>query len=420
MDIKNEGEMKRNSVIVVGAGAAGMLAAITAAENGASVVLMEKNKRPGRKLMITGKGRCNITNNCSVVDFISSVPANGRFLFSAISRFTPQDTMALFESMGLRLKTERGNRVFPMSDKAADVVDTLNNRIKRVCKFINSSVESLIIEGNAVKGVLTNDGESLYAGAVILATGGLSYTLTGSTGDGYKMAAAAGHRIIDLKPSLVPITSNDSFCKDLQGLALKNVEVKLFQDGKSKAVYKDFGEMLFTHFGISGPVVLSASAHIKGLFGNKYRLVIDLKPALSEEQLDKRIQTDFRKNINKDISNSLFELLPRKLVPVIIKLSGIDPRAKCNEITRKQRRDLLLAIKNLTVSISGFRPLEEAVITSGGVDVKEINPKTMESKIIDGLFFAGEVIDVDAYTGGFNLQIAFSTGCLAGESAAKK
>lgn len=405
------------TVLVIGAGPAGMFAAGFAAKNGHKVIILEKNNRVGRKLMITGKGRCNITNNCDTQAFIASVPCNGRFLYSAINQFTPQDTIEFFEEHGLSVKTERGNRVFPESDKASDVVDTLNRFImKNRCKLLQGRAVSLITKNGEIKGVKTETGEVINADAVVVACGGKSYPGTGSTGDGYDLARQAGHTIVSPKPSLVPLVSSNSWCKELQGLSLKNISIKVRDNESQKIIYNDFGEMLFTHFGVSGPVILSASSHMRDMSNNKYCVIIDLKPALSIEQLDARLQRDFAKNLNRDFANSLSDLLPRKLIPVMVKLSGITAETKCNQITREQRRRFAELIKGLTVNVQGFRSIAEAIVTSGGVAVSEINPKTMESKITKGLFFAGEVIDVDAYTGGFNLQIAFSTGWLVGNS----
>ncbi|MGN0517391.1 MAG: NAD(P)/FAD-dependent oxidoreductase [Acutalibacteraceae bacterium] len=408
-----------SNVLIIGAGAAGTFAAITAADNGAHVALIEKNEKIGRKLLITGKGRCNITNNCTPDELIANVPTNGRFLYSAVNSFTPTDTIGFFEQNGLKTKTERGRRVFPESDKAMDVVDTLFAAIKRRnCKLINDTVKSLIIEDNTVKGVKTVKGKAIFANTVIIACGGKSYPGTGSTGDGYMLAQQAGHTVITPKASLVPIVSSDEFCKELQGLSLKNVSICVVANKNNKVIYNDFGEMLFTHFGISGPLILSASAHMKNIYKGAYTVKIDLKPALSEQQLDVRLQRDFSKNLNKDIINSLGELLPHKLIPVIVALSGIPTDTKCHSVTKEQRSRLVELLKALPVSADGFRPIEEAIITSGGVKVSEIKPNTMESKLVKGLYFAGEVIDVDAYTGGYNLQIAFSTGHLAGQCAA--
>lgn len=402
-------------VLVIGAGPAGMMAGGTAAQMGCSVTVIDKNKRVGRKLMITGKGRCNITNNCSVSSFISSVPTNGKFLYSAINNFTPQDTIDFFEKSGLKVKTERGNRVFPQSDKAVDVVDAMHNFIKNNgCKIRCEQASRLIIENKTVLGAELADGGKIFADRVVIACGGRSYPLTGSTGDGYLLASQAGHTIINPKPSLVPLVSEDTFCAEMQGLSLKNTAIEVIDNDSDKIIYKDFGEMLFTHFGISGPLILSASAHMKEMRENKYTVKINLKPALSYEQLDKRIKRDFSENLNKSISNTLTKLLPTKMIPVIIELTGIDPDIKCNSVTREQRKRLAEILQDLKIRIKGFRPIEEAIITSGGVSVDEINPKTMESKLTKNLFFAGEVIDVDAYTGGFNLQIAYCTGYTAG------
>ena len=405
-------------VIVIGAGASGLMAAGTAAENGHNVVLVERNDKVARKVMITGKGRCNVTNNCTLInDLIQNVPTNGRFLYGAFSKFMPIDTMEFFEDMGVALKVERGNRVFPESDKAVEIVDALNAFSSDAgVKRIKGRATSLIAENGEIKGVKLEDGEEISADAVIVATGGASYPLTGSTGDGYELAKQVGHTVTELKPSLVPLVCHEGFCTDLQGLSLRNVEITVLDTDTYKEVYKDFGEMLFTHFGVSGPLVLSASSHMKDIKPRKYEIHIDLKPALSYEQLDKRIQRDFLENSNKNFINALDALLPKKLVPVIVKLSGIKPAVKVNQITKQQRSELVNLLKDLKVTVNGFRPIEEAIITSGGVSVKEIDPKTMESKLVKGLYFAGEVIDVDAYTGGFNLQIAFSTGKLAGSS----
>lgn len=411
--------MTPTKVIVIGAGAAGMFCAGHCAMYGADVTIIEKNQRVGRKIMITGKGRCNVTNNCDTATFISNVPTNGKFLYSAINSFGTEEVINFFEGRGLPLKTERGNRVFPVSDKAVDVVDSLHDFVKEYnCKIINADVRSLIIEDNIVKGVRTVDNKEYNCDKVIVATGGKSYPLTGSTGAGYIFARQAGHTIIPPKPSLVPIVSPDNLCKRLQGLALKNISLTVLSKKDKTVLYNDFGEMLFTHFGVSGPIVLSSSAHLANKRIDNYYISIDLKPALTEKQLDERVLRDFEIFINRDIQNSLGKLLPSKIIPVIIEKSGIPFETKCNSITKEQRHRLVEVIKNFTVNISGFRPIEEAIITSGGVSTKEINPKTMQSKLCKGLYFAGEVIDVDAYTGGFNLQIAFSTGYLAGISSA--
>lgn len=404
-------------VIVIGAGAAGLMASGVAAENGADVLLIERNDRVARKVMITGKGRCNVTNNCTMInDLIANVPTNGRFLYSAFSRFMPIDTMEFFEDMGVALKVERGNRVFPESDKAVDIVDALNAFSQDGgAKRIKGRVTELTIAEGTVKGVRLEDGTEYEADSVIVATGGVSYPLTGSTGDGYELAKQAGHTVTELKPSLVPLVCHEGFCSDLQGLSLKNVAITVLDTHSYKEVYKDFGEMLFTHFGVSGPMILSASSHLKDITPRRYEIHIDLKPAVSYEQLDKRIQRDFLENNNKNFINALDALLPKKLVPVIVRLCGIKPATKVNQITKEQRGALVNLLKDLKVTVLRYRPIEEAIITSGGVSTKEIDPKTMESKLCKGLYFAGEVIDVDAYTGGFNLQIAFSTGRLAGE-----
>lgn len=412
-------KMISKKVVVIGAGASGLMASGFAAENGAKVTLIEKNKRVGRKIMITGKGRCNVTNNCDVQNFIRNVPVNGRFLYSALNGFTPQDAFDFFEQLGLQLKTERGNRVFPMSDKAVDVVDTLHDFvIDKGCKIVCDNAVSLIIENNEIIGVKCEN-ETYYADSIIICCGGKSYPLTGSTGDGYILAKQAGHTITELKPSLVPLESKNPDCKSMQGLSLKNVSLKIVDNKSQKAVYSDFGEMLFTHFGMSGPMILSASSQIRDITDGKYTAVFDLKPALTPEQLDKRLQNDFRENSNKDVSNSFSKLLPRKIIVPVLKRWGVPFDKKCNSVTKEERRRLCEILKEFTVEISGFRPIEEAIITSGGVKTSEINPKTMESKLVKGLYFAGEVIDCDAYTGGFNLQIAWSTGRLAGISAAE-
>ena len=410
--------MDANKVIIIGGGAAGLFAAISAAENGADVTLLEKNDRCGKKLRITGKGRCNVTNDCSTEEFLQNVPTNPRFLYSALSVLSTQDVKDFFESEGVPLKTERGGRVFPVSDKAQDIVSALVSAcIARGVKIINEKVLSLIISDNTVKGVATDCGEHL-ADAVIICTGGRSYTRTGSDGDGYTFAKAAGHTVTPLLPSLVPIVCAGKLCPSLQGLSLKNVSLSITDKNTKKEIYSDFGEMMFTHFGITGPMVLSASAHIPDISSGRYEAHINLKPALDEKTLDARILSDFSKYSNKDLINALDDLLPKKLIPVVVSLSKIDPRKKINSITREERQSLIDVIRDLRLSLTGFRPLEEAIITKGGVSVKEIDPKTMASKKCAGLYFAGEVIDVDAYTGGFNLQIAFATGKLAGRSAA--
>lgn len=384
----------------------------------AEITVIEKNERPARKLMITGKGRCNVTNNCDIDTLIANVPKNGKFLFSAFSGFSSADTMRLFESLGVPLKTERGNRVFPVSDKAVDIVDALVCAVKKSgVKLVRGVAEKIIVKDGAVIGVKTEKGDIYPADSVILATGGMSYPLTGSTGDGYKMAAELSHSVTELKPSLVPLTVHEGFCSRLAGLSLKNVTLSVFEEGKKKPIFSELGEMLFTHFGISGPLTLSASAHMRKIGKAAYTAYIDLKPALSPEQLDSRILRDFEGEKNKDFANSLDKLLPKSIIPVIIALSGIEPSLKVNQISREMRAALIKAIKTMPLHITGFRPIEEAIITGGGISVKEINPSTMESKLVKGLYFAGEIIDADAYTGGFNLQIAFSTGFAAGKNA---
>lgn len=405
-------------VVVIGAGPAGMMAAGAAAENGAETIIIEKNKRVGRKLAITGKGRCNITNYCDNETFIAHVTANPRFLYSAINRFSCYDTVAFFEERGLATKVERGNRVFPVSDKALDVVDKLYDYLNELgVQFIHQEVKGLLIDDGAVKGVRLQDKE-LYADKVIVTCGGMSYRATGSTGDGYKFAKSAGHKITPLLPSLVPLVADDEDIPELQGLSLKNVRLSVVDNQTDKEVYSDMGEMLFTHFGISGPLVLSASAHMRSMSPGRYSVFIDIKPALDDETLDKRILRDFSEFANKDLINSLGKLLPKKLIPIIIRRAGIAPHTKCNIITAELRQSLLYQIKHFSVKIHAFRPINEAIVTHGGVDIKDIDPRTMESKLIKGLYFAGEVLDLDAYTGGFNLQIAYCTGRLAGESAA--
>lgn len=401
-------------IIIIGGGAAGLIASATAAKRGEDVTVIEKNSRPARKVMITGKGRCNVTNACfDLDDLINSVVTNKRFMYSAFSSFMPYDTIALIEEMGVPTKIERGNRVFPESDKAVDIVDALVKNAKQSgVKFVEGTVTSFNTENNVIKSVNLADGTVVDGDAFAICTGGLSYQSTGSTGDGYRLAESVGHRVTDIEPALISLVASNGFVPKLQGLSLRNISIKLL-DGE-KEIYSDFGEMLFTHYGVSGPVILSTSSHMTHPKEHNYKIVIDLKPALDEQTLDKRIQRDFAENTNKDFINSLSKLLPNKLIPVIVKLSGIEPSEKVNQITKAQRQNLVHLLKNFTVNISDFRPINEAIITSGGVDVKEINPKTMGSKIIDNLFFAGEVIDVDAYTGGFNLQVAFSTGYLCG------
>ena len=405
-------------LIVIGGGAAGLMAAGTAAKRGLKVTLIERNEKLARKVGITGKGRCNVTNSCPLLnELISNVPVNGRFLYGAFSRFSTDDTIDFFEEMGVPLKIERGNRVFPVSDKALDIVDALNKYITiNGVKRKTGRVTELIIEDGVVKGCRTDDGREFFADNVLIATGGMSYPGTGSTGDGYALAKQAGHTITDLKPSLVPLECHEGWCTEAMGLSLRNVEIRIEDSKTYKEVYKDFGEMLFTHFGVSGPMILSASSHMRNMEKGRYIIHIDFKPALSYEQLDKRIQRDLLECSNKNLYNTLALMLPRKMIPIVVKLSGLNGNIKSNQVTKEMRSQLVDLLKDIRLTVNDFRPIEEAIITSGGVSVSEIDPKTMKSKIIDGLYFAGEVIDVDAYTGGFNLQIAFSTGHLVGES----
>ncbi len=409
---------KNIDLIVIGGGAAGLMAAGTAAENGKSVLVFDKNDKLGRKIRITGKGRCNVTNNCDNDTVIKSCVSSGRFLYSALSVLSPQDTMDFFEGLGVPLKTERGNRVFPESDNANDIANALEKWCKDLgVRFKKETVLDVLTEDGSVKGVKAQSGEYSSA-AVLIATGGASYKATGSTGDGYKFAEKLGHSIKPITPSLVALTTQDDDCPKMQGLSLRNAEIKVFDtEKKNKVIYEDFGEMLFTHFGVSGPVILSASAHMRDMKPGRFVISVNLKPALSEEQLDKRLLRDLEKNQNKNFGNSLSELLPQKMIDVVIKRSEIPAETKCNSITREQRKSLLDTLRDFRLTVNGFRSLNEAIVTGGGVNTKEINPKTMESKLVSGLYFAGEVMDVDAYTGGFNLQIAFCTGRLAGLNA---
>ena len=409
-----------NRVIVAGGGAAGMMAAVTAAGAGADVLLLEPNEKVGRKLYITGKGRCNVTNNCTQDELMAAIPRNGRFLYSAFSRFSPQDTMAFFETLGVPLKTERGNRVFPQSDKAADIIDALFFELRRRgVELRRDRATGLTVEAGALVGLTTeHGGEIRDPGALILATGGASYPRTGSTGDGYRLAREIGHRIVPIRGSLVPVESDDPCCARLQGLSLRNVELRV-KDQRGKTVFQEQGELLFTHFGLSGPLVLSASAHMD-FSKSQYTAHIDLKPALDEQKLDARLLRDFSERANQDYANALGGLVPRSMVPVLVERTGVPGDIKMHEIRREQRRRLLEALKDFTIPLSGARPVEEAVITSGGVAVGEVDPKTMESRKAAGLYFAGELLDVDAYTGGFNLQIAWATGYAAGLAAAER
>ena len=404
-----------NSIFVVGGGAAGMMAAITAAENGAQVTLLERNDRLGKKLYITGKGRCNVTNDCAPEDFFPNVPRNPRFLYSAIYAFPPREVMAWFEAHGCALKTERGNRVFPQSDKSASVIDALRAELRRLgVRVLQERALDIVTQDGAVCGIET-DGGFHKTERVILATGGCSYPQTGSTGDGYRMLEKLGHTIVPPVGSLVPLVEKGYDCKQMQGLALKNVTLRLVNQ-KGKTVFEEFGELLFTHFGLSGPVVLSASAHMNEK--DAYTVLLDLKPALDEQKLDLRLLRDFEKFQNRDFENALVELLPRSMIPVIVRRSGIPAEEKVHSITREQRRALLELMKRFPVEIACKAPVEEAIVTSGGVKVSEIEPGTMQSKRVRGLYAAGELLDVDAYTGGFNLQIAWATGRAAGLAAA--
>jgi len=408
-------------IAVIGGGAAGLMAAGESARLGAEVTLFEKNEKLGKKLAITGKGRCNVTNLCDINEFLSNVATNPKFLYSALNYFSVRDCMDFFENLGVKLKIERGKRVFPASDNAFDIVDALKKfaKINGVnLKF--AKAEKILIEHNQVAGLIAN-GHKYSFDSVIICTGGVSYPGTGSDGDGYKFAKEAGHHIIDLKPSLVPIEIKEKFCADLMGLSLKNIKLYVYENNKK--IFEEMGEMLFTHFGISGPLVLSASSHIRKIDEQNYKIRVDLKPALSEEQLDKRILSDFDKYKNKNFSNSLDDLLPKKLIPVFVGIladtANINPDKKINEITKTERLEIVKLLKNFDMTVKRFRPIEEAIITCGGVDTKEILSNKMESKLVKGLYFAGEIIDVDAYTGGFNLQIAFATGKLAGKNASE-
>nr|WP_325217474.1 aminoacetone oxidase family FAD-binding enzyme [uncultured Oscillibacter sp.] len=404
-------------IVVIGGGAAGMMAAISAAERGASVTLLEPNERLGKKLNITGKGRCNLTNNAGLEELLTNIPRNGKFLYSAFSRFSAQDSMAFFEDLGVPLKTERGNRVFPVSGRAFDVSAALERRLKKLrVRLVRDRAKRLEIADGAVRGVL-GEAERYPAEAVILATGGVSYPATGSTGEGHRMAAEAGHTVTPLRGSLVPLRDFGAG-KALQGLSLRNVGLTVFEN--SKRIYADFGELVFTHFGLSGPLVLSASAHMRRFGERAYHLEIDLKPALDEPALDRRLLSDFEKYRNQDFCNALDDLLPKKLIPEVIRASEINPRRKVHDVTKEQRRGLLQILKHFPVAIAGPCPVTDAIVTSGGVKVREIDPASMASRLVQGLYFAGEIIDVDAYTGGFNLQIAWSTGRAAGIAAAEE
>ena len=413
-------------VVIIGGGPAGMIAGIKAAKEGNKVYIYEKNKMLGKKLLITGKGRCNITSSIDMDEFIKNVPGNGRFLYSAFQSFTNQDIINLLKENGVKVKEERGNRIFPVSDSAQDVLNALIKELKKNNVQIreDSAVEKIVVKDGIVKGIVLKNKQEIDADKVILATGGKSYPGTGSTGDGYKMVEKLGHTITKVQGSLVPLEADLDICKELQGLSLRNVGILIKDIQNNKKIYEDFGEMLFTHIGVSGPTILSGSAHIlryknidELLREGKVKLYIDLKPALTEEVLNSRLLRDFEENKNKAFKNSLDNLLPKKMIDMVIELSNINENKKVNEITKEERLNLIRLLKNFEVTIDGFRPIEEAIVTAGGINIKEINPKTMESKLVSGLFFAGEVIDVDAYTGGFNLQIAYSTGYVAGTNS---
>ena len=405
------------NILVIGGGAAGMMAAISAASCGASVTIIEKNADIGKKLLITGKGRCNVTNACATEEIFENIPTNANFLYSAIYGFSNYDVMDFFEGCGVALKTERGERVFPQSDRAKDIVDALRKKANELnVKIIRGRAEEIIVQNGAVKGVKTKT-QTLWGDRVIIATGGKSYPRTGSEGDGYKIAQKVGHSITKIKPALVPVETDED-TSPLMGLSLKNVGISVY-DKNSRKIHSDFGEMLFTHFGLTGPLILSSSSHM-GDEPKGVRIEIDLKSALDDETLDKRLLRDFEKYKNRNFENALSDLLPSKMIDYIVERSQIDRFKKVNSVTKEERKRLLLLLKHLTFTVKAYRPVDEAIVTSGGINVKEINASTMESRLVSGLYFAGEVIDVDAYTGGFNLQIAFSTGVLAGKKAAKE
>ena len=411
------------NVIVIGGGPAGMMAAITAAEYGNNVTIIEKNSDFGKKLLITGKGRCNITSSLYMSEFIKNTPGNGQFLYSAFQNYTNTDIIDFLKNQGLEVKEERGNRIFPVTDKSIDVLNCFKSKINelKIKKLFNTRVQKILVQNGEVLGVRTEK-EIIQTDKIILATGGKSYPLTGSTGDGYLIAKNIGHKVTEIRPSLVPLVIYEkNECKEMQGLSLRNVGIKIIDESKNKLIYEDFGEMIFTHFGISGPTILSGSAHLirykeidNLMKEQKIKLQIDLKPALTEEQLDERILRDFKEFKNKQFKHALDKLLPQKMIPIVIEKTKINEEKRVNEITKEERRNLVKVLKKFELTIKDFRPVEEAIITSGGINIKEINPKTMESKIVNGLYFAGEIIDVDSYTGGFNLQIAYSTGYTAG------
>lgn len=401
--------------LVVGGGAAGLMAAGMAVSLGRSVCLFDKNKVLGRKVRITGKGRCNVTNNCPVEEVVAACPRGGKFLYGALSAFSPADTMAFFQELGVPLKTERGRRVFPQSDSAHDIANALE-RWAKGAQVVREPVTQVLTENGRVVGVKTPQG-TYHGRSVILACGGASYPGTGSNGDGFRLAKALGHTIVEPTPSLVPLVERGDWCQRMMGLSLRNCGVKVTAKGKKKPVYEDFGELLFTHFGLSGPTILSASAHLRPMEPGKFTVWIDLKPALDQNQLDARLVRELEAHKNKIFANSLEELLPQKMIPVVVERSGIPGETRCHSVTKEQRRSLCELLKNFSLEVEGFRPIAEAIVTSGGVSLKEVNPKTMESKLVEGLYFAGEVLDADAYTGGYNLQIAFATGRLAGTCA---
>ena len=411
------------NVIVIGGGPAGMMAAITAAEYGNNVTIIEKNSDFGKKLLITGKGRCNITSSLYMSEFIKNTPGNGQFLYSAFQNYTNTDRIDFLKNQGLEVKEERGNRIFPVTDKSIDVLNCFKSKINelKIKKLFNTRVQKILVQNGEVLGVRTEK-EIIQTDKIILATGGKSYPLTGSTGDGYLIAKNIGHKVTEIRPSLVPLVIYEkNECKEMQGLSLRNVGIKIIDESKNKLIYEDFGEMIFTHFGISGPTILSGSAHLVRykeidnlMKEQKIKLQIDLKPALTEEQLDERILRDFKEFKNKQFKHALDKLLPQKMIPIVIEKTKINEEKRVNEITKEERRNLVKVLKKFELTIKDFRPVEEAIITSGGINIKEINPKTMESKLVKGLYFAGEIIDVDSYTGGFNLQIAYSTGYTAG------
>ena len=411
------------NVIVIGGGPAGMMAAITAAEYGNNVTIIEKNSDFGKKLLITGKGRCNITSSLYMSEFIKNTPGNGQFLYSAFQNYTNTDIIDFLKNQGLEVKEERGNRIFPVTDKSIDVLNCFKSKINelKIKKLFNTRVQKILVQNGEVLGVRTEK-EIIQTDKIILATGGKSYPLTGSTGDGYLIAKNIGHKVTEIRPSLVPLVIYEkNECKEMQGLSLRNVGIKIIDESKNKLIYEDFGEMIFTHFGISGPTILSGSAHLVRykeidnlMKEQKIKLQIDLKPALTEEQLDERILRDFKEFKNKQFKHALDKLLPQKMIPIVIEKTKINEEKRVNEITKEERRNLVKVLKKFELTIKDFRAVEEAIITSGGINIKEINPKTMESKLVKGLYFAGEIIDVDSYTGGFNLQIAYSTGYTAG------